>query len=475
MSFQRNQIKFAGFLLMAIYLAFCVIYFRERICFADTAHMLVKIINSKSFNIEAGRYPQIFTQLLTIASIRLHLSTNVVMVIYSISFPLLYALLAWIALKKYQFKFAFPLLIFSLTGAVHIGFYHAGTETHQSIAWAVLFLAWLFSPSADGKSRTNKTLHVVQGLVICMLTLHSHPVGLFLLLFSCCLFWVETRDLKRLEPYIAIALIVILSIVKILNTDSDSYEGQFFSQIPQFPNLIAHLSENWSLDYFWKGMSKTYLLISVLFSFGLLWMLRSKAYLRAGFYAISTLGFLLFTVLIYHTGDSELMMDRAFMPLAFFIAAPLCFQWNIESKGISQFLQLAGFSLVFYFAFAGINNKGNFMRSRLAYMSELHHQYKASRVYLHNYEVDMNRVLIPWSYSLETLLYSSSTKGADNCYSIIVTDEYGFSRSEYANPDVFMSNESYGRINFDDLNADFFQIGKSVFISNAYFKVSDND
>jgi hypothetical protein len=130
---------------------------------------------------------------------------------------------------------------------------------------------------------------------------------------------------------------------------------------------------------------------------------------------------------------------------------------------------------VFYFAFAGINNKGNFMRSRLAYMSELHHQYKASRVYLHNYEVDMNRVLIPWSYSLETLLYSSSTKGADNCYSIIVTDEYGFSRSEYANPDVFMSNESYGRINFDDLNADFFQIGKSVFISNAYFKVSDND
>lgn len=471
MSFQRNQVKYAGFLLMAIYLAFCGVYFRERICFADTAHMLVKIINSKGFNIEAGRYPQVVTQLLTIASVRLHASTSVVMLVYSLSFPLLYALLAWIALKKYHFEFAFPLMVFSLIGAIHLGFYHAGTETHQSIAWAVLFLAWLFSPSADGKGRTGQLGHLVQGLIICTLTLHSHPVGLFLLLFSCLLFWVETRNFKRVEPYCALALMVILSGVKMLTTDADSYEGQFFSQIPQFPQLLMHLSENWTLTYFLEGMSKVYKLLSVVFGVSLLWMLISKAYIRAGFYAISTLGFLLFTVLIYHNGDSELMMDRAFMPLAFFVAAPLCFQWNHESKGISRWLQPVCFILVFYGAFAGINNKGNYMRSRLAYMDELHDQYKASRIYLHNYEVDMQRVMIPWSYSLETLLYSSSTKGFNGCYSVIVTDEYGFGRSEYANSEVFMSNESYGRIRFDELNTDYFQMNKQVFISDTYFKI----
>jgi hypothetical protein len=328
MSFQGNQLKYIGFMLMAIYLAFCAIYFRERICFADSAHMLVKIMNSASFNIEAGRYPQVLTQLLTIAAIKLHFPTNVVLVIYSISFPLLYALLAWLSLKKYQFKLAFPLMVFSLIGAVQIGFYHAGTETHQSIAWAVLFLAWLFSPSADRNSQSDKYEHLLQGLIISVLALHSHPVGLFLLIFSCFLYWIETRDFKKVEPYFVLTLIAILSGIKILSTESDSYEGQFFSQIPQFPSLILNLSQNWSFNYFILEISKEYLLIAVLFCTGIIWMLISKAYLRASFYALSNLGFLLFTVLIYHTGDSELMMDRAFMPLAFFIAAPLCFQWK---------------------------------------------------------------------------------------------------------------------------------------------------
>jgi len=106
---KNNTSQFAsylGFALFGIYLIFCAIYFRERICFADSAHMLVKIINSKGFNIEAGRYPQIITQIPAILAIRMHLSAAMVMMIYSISFPLLFGSIAFVALKKYHFKWA---------------------------------------------------------------------------------------------------------------------------------------------------------------------------------------------------------------------------------------------------------------------------------------------------------------------------------------------------------------------------------
>jgi hypothetical protein len=172
--------------------------------------------------------------------------------------------------------------------------------------------------------------------------------------------------------------------------------------------------------------------------------------------------------LIYHAGDSELMMERAFMPLAFFISVPLCLQWNSNLFQLAKVFLIAVFAAVFYFAFAGINNKGNYMSSRLIYMDELHEKYKAARVYLQPSEVDMQRVFIAWPYSLETLLYSSSTGNAGQTYSIIVATEYDFKRSEFGNRLVFMSNESYGRINFAELNSDYFKIDGTVYASTSY-------
>ena len=467
---KANTSQFAsnlGFALFGIYLVFCAIYFRERICFADSANMLVKIINSKGFNIEAGRYPQIITQIPAILAIRMHLSAAMVMMIYSISFPLLFGSIAFVALKKYHFKWAFPILVFSLIGALRMGFYHAGTETHQAIAWAVLFLAWLMSTSDPESSKANK-FHYFIGVVLTVIVLHSHPVGLFLLLFSIGLFWVETRNMKRLEPWLCFVLIVILSLYKIGSTDSDSYEGQFLSQIPQFPELIKNISSNWSVDYFISRISSNYLIISSLFVFGVIWMVMSRSFLRLTYFIAANLGFLVFTVLIYHAGDSELMMERAFMPLAFFISVPLCLQWNSNLIKLAKVFLITVFAAVFYFAFAGINNKGNYMSSRLTYMDELHEKYKAARVYLQPSEVDMQRVFIAWPYSLETLLYSSSKGNSGQTYSIIVATEYDFKRSEFGNRLVFMSDESYGRINFVELNSDYFKIDGTVYASPSY-------
>jgi hypothetical protein len=458
---------YSGFALFSVYLIFCAIYFRERICFADSAHMLVKIINSKGFNIEAGRYPQILTQIPAILAIRLHAPAALVMMIYSISFPLFYGTIALLALKKYHFKWAFPILIFSLVGSVRMGFYHAGTETHQALAWTVLFLAWLMS-STESPSPKGKIIHYLIGAILTVITLHAHPVGLFLLLFSIGVFWIEKRKMSLLEPWLCIVIIGFLGLLKFISTDSDSYEGQFISQIPQFPELIKNIASNWSLDYFMTRISSNYLIISVLFVYGVVWMILSQSFLRLAYFIFANLGFLVFTVLIYHAGDSELMMERAFMPLAFFISVPLCLQWNSNKFLFVRVFQIAVFATVFYFAFANINNKGNYMSSRLTYMDELHTKHKAARIYLPPEEVDMQRVFIAWPYSLETLLYSSSKGNSAQTYSIIVASEADFKRSEFGNPLVFMSNESYGRINFAELNSDYFKIDSTVYAWPAY-------
>ena len=78
----------AGFLILLIYTGFCAYYSMERVCFADTSYMFFKIVRDTGFNVEAGRYPQVITQLLLVPARFIGLPLKVLMFIYSISFPL---------------------------------------------------------------------------------------------------------------------------------------------------------------------------------------------------------------------------------------------------------------------------------------------------------------------------------------------------------------------------------------------------
>ena len=55
----------------------------------------------------------------------------------------------------------------------------------------------------------------------------------------------------------------------------------------------------------------------------------------------------------------------------------------------------------------------------------LHNMYEKERIFLHLNEVSRDYVEIPWSYCLESLIYSTSEHGRSNGYSIIPTDSAG--------------------------------------------------
>jgi hypothetical protein len=463
-----------GFLILTIYFIFCGVYSLERVCYADTAHMLFKIIQSGRFNIEAGRYPQILTQIPTILALKFLPSLKAIVFIYSVSFPLLFAACAAIAYKVYNNKWAPALLVFALIGSVNYGFFHSATETHQSIAWGLLFYSWMMQSAITFKTKKEYYKHLLAGAFFAVLCMHAHPVGFFFIVFSVGYYVTERKDLKNPSTYIILMLIAALSIIKTSQTEATSYEGQFLSLIPAFPSLLGDFSNNWSWAYFIEESDKTYFLICLVFLIGNLWMLICGKYLRAAFYTTFNLGLLLFTLLIYHKGDSYVMMERAFMPLAFTTAAPL-FDMICRSKRTqNNILQLVVMAFIFFQGFKGIQKKGLFMTERLNYIESLHQRFEAQKVCLKTSQVDMNLIQVPWPVCFESLIYSGARFGKDNCYTIAVLHEEEYANANTTDPDNFIVPGFFGGLKTSALNTGYFNIKQLPYLTVSNQEMEPN-
>jgi len=308
----------------------------------------------------------------------------------------------------------------------------------------------------------------LSGILIAILTLHSHPVGLFFLMFSLIYYLINTRQFKRPEPYIILCVFVFLSLIKLMTTDTNSYEGQFFSQITEFPDLIKQLDSNYTFHYFKYTINTTYHIFLIAFVLGICIMILRKSFLNLLFYSLFPVGFVLFTVLIYHQGDSDLMMQRAFLPLGFFIAVPIFNQFELHQNNIIKSLQFIFVFLIYFACFWIISFQGNVMKKRFVYMDELHAKFNTSRMYLNCKDVDMNRVGVQWSFCLESLLYSSVNYGKDKSFMIAVYSDTELKREEIFSDKVLISHESFGRINFSDLEKQYFNFDKSLYKSPQF-------
>ena len=458
----HRLILVAGYSAFSVYFIFSLVYFRERICFADTANMFFKIVQTGWFNIEAGRYPQVITQLLLVPAVKLGMPLNTLMLLYSISFPLFYLAVFAIVVHVYRNAKAGLLLIFALIGCIRMGFFHTGTETHQALAWAALFLAWLMDQTPQqGWKR------FVVGALLAMFCLHAHPVGLFLLVFCLGYFWITVKDLRRPEPYFFLVVIAVLSLYKVNTTETSSYEGMFLSRIGDFPRLLLHLDDNRSLVYFLQKFGSTFRVCRELFMIGLIWMILEKKFLKALYMVAFTVGFWLFTLLIYHTGDSNLMMERAFMPLAFFVGWMVFTQLHLSKNKWINVAQGGLVVYVFFQSFTFIHKESGFMEDRFAYMEELHKNYGAQKICLSTREANMSKVVISWSYSLETLLYSTSKHGKPRSFTVAVLPSPEGKTNDLNDPNAFIAPDFIGTLRLSQLNADYFSLPAEPYVRSA--------
>jgi len=290
----------------------------------------------------------------------------------------------------------------------------------------------------------------------------AHPVALYPITFIIGYSAIDKKQLRSIIPYALLALVIGLAVAKVMLTDKNSYEGEFFSELLKSPSIILDLPGFYSTHFFIGRISGLYLWV-VIFQFILLiYFILKKEYLKLSWQLGISVLFLVITLLTYHKGDSDTFMERAFMPLAVLISIPLLNEM-LENDKRHKFLKLAFLSLVIVVSLNRIYIQGKVFRERTRYNVELlartaklpNRKFVIERSELekHNYA--------SWSYSFETLILSSITDNMPT-QTIFPSEDLSQITKYSENKDVFLGVHFWMEWNIDILNHKYFNLSKEM-------------
>lgn len=184
-----------------------LMFAQERILNTDSSAFFFNLVNSEWPSVAEQRYSAAIPQFLPYVFLKLGASLKTILYVFSASYIVLYALVfCLIQFVLVQAKAAIALVLSLLLGVAH-SFYHPVTETHQAIAWSILFYACL------GSNQT-KIKVILLGVLSFTLAIFSHPAAVFMLAFSLAWHIIETRTFRKIIPYLGILGLAIFSVLR---------------------------------------------------------------------------------------------------------------------------------------------------------------------------------------------------------------------------------------------------------------------
>lgn len=441
-----------------IFLLACLFYL-ERILYADTSFYFFKLVNFSKINIEANRFSVIFTQILPLLTIKLNLPLNYVVFSYSISFVLIYYIVYLICVYKLKKPEAGILILLALVLGIRHSFYHTATETHQAVVYVSLFYAWLNYPWNVSTRILRIAGYYIINILLIALCYFSHPVTLFPILFIIGYYIVYNRDWKNYLLYMFIILIIFAYSLKFLFTNEQSYEGQIFTSLRNSFDIISNFYNLYSLNFFLKRITNIYLFSVIITILVTVFYIRKGAYLRLIYYLFSLFAFFIINVITYYRGDSDMAMERSYMPLSIFICIPFVKEILIENRRY-DILKVAFVNIILLFSLIGIYRTGLIYKERLAYLDillEYSNQFPEKKFIIEKKNVSMEKIIVPWAFATETLIYSSVISH-DDARTFYLIDDIETFKFDDQNPDLFLCVDFWRSWDGRRLNASYFDL-----------------
>ncbi|MBN2818840.1 MAG: hypothetical protein JXP36_07715 [Bacteroidales bacterium] len=400
----------SGHFFFFILLLFSVYFYKERIFFSDSSFYFFKIVNFEKINVEAFRYGAILPEIPVLLSMKLGVGLKWLTVIYSTSFILLYYLVFLCCVYLFKNVSAGFAVIFVLILCIGQSFFHPVTETHQSLVFSVLVYAIL-----QYSGFRYSLIQYLLATAIIILAFFAHPVAIYPLIFIIGFVAIDKKQLHSLVPYVLLFIVGGLALGKVLLTNENSYEGKFFLELLKSPDTILNLPHAYSTKFFITRIFGLYIWLAILAFILIIYFILQKEYIKLVWQLAASVFFLTITLLTYNQGDSDMLMERAFMPLSLFVVVPL-FKETIENIGKLKILKFAFLTVIIIISLSRIYQQGMVFKSRMAFNKELltkTAQFPNRKFIIPKSELDKH-ILTFWSYSIETLLLSGVAKDIPN-------------------------------------------------------------
>lgn len=295
----------------------------------DSAYQVFKWVNDPGVQVEAHRYsalvPQLSVKLFkmfgtSLQGLLLVASLMHVMVAYGVFLICLYLL------KAPRTAVAAALAAVLCT---RLTFFGPVLEANYLLSYPFLF----FAAFEGHGQKLQRAAGAVMLALLALPALLVHPLGVVVLLYGVLFFWAWKAIGSRTAIGCSLGLAAIFLLLRILLPPTVYEQGQY--------DLLGHALESdpgtWASWDFLVGhtirYTTSYLPAALVFIAVVVGLVQRRLARAAAVLATGVVGFLLLMLVTYRGGDTAIMMDRAFLPVAALIALPAVYLlWELNGR-----------------------------------------------------------------------------------------------------------------------------------------------
>jgi len=441
-----------------VYLIFSVFYSYERILNTDNSMYFFQLINRETFVFPEHRYGVFLSQIPLLTGIWLGLGLKSLVFFYSITFPILYWAIAWLCMRIFHMKEAGLIISLLLVSGVGFSFFHPVTETYQAMVYAVLVYAVL---SAGYRNIVNKPVYFVSLILAVGLCILSHPISLFLILYVAVIAKIQkTASLKQI---ILLTLVCFITgIVRMSFAAEGSYDSKQYDQLLHSSSAIVNFIHLQPLRFLAVKSISTYLPVVVMIGSSLYFikrltrsnLLEAKLMLIFSLFAAASLT--LISLLTFSKGDSDMMLEKAFLPSVFFIIFAFVFILRRCETKIRNFVLLP--LIIAFIGFSRIIYVGIGMTDRLTILKDVAHRNQEHPKLIASYK-DFNSPAIRfyhWATAIDVLILSSCE--LEKPVTLFLTDSKEAFVADKQDNQLFLCVDYWPYWNTSQLNKRYFKL-----------------
>lgn len=402
-----------GLGLLAFLVVLSIIYWEERVFYADAAFQIFSVIDGQKLAIQVQRFGAAIVQVPALLFVKSNAPLDLILKVYSLSFtvyPLLLAVFIWKWLNSSRLALL-VVLFFGLT-QVHT-FFWIQSELIQGCMYSILAIAVVIK-----QPKPNWWLLLLWQLLT-ILVIYSHPLSVTLFLFLWAWFAYEKRRDIDWRYYSLFGTMMLILLYKYAIAELGAYDANAVGMFAGFRGRLTNLFSLPSTVFFFKRLLSTYYLLPIVLTINLVFLFKHKSWWNIALMLSGTFAWLVLILTTYHYSSDQMYLESYYLPLGIFIGLPLV----DKVIGVGQtWIWVTFIAVVSCFRIGQIIEINDRYSERLSWMKEqvtLAEKNPHRRSYLLKSDAPAYHSNLDWAVPYETMLISS-LKAPSNTRSIYI-------------------------------------------------------
>lgn len=448
---------------MFAFIFFSIWFYQERLLIIDASYYTYNILHEGTFFIAHNRFINYFNQWLPLLLMNMGVGLKGVLIGYSLSFVLFYyAIFATVA---YVFKNHKAALFMVVTLVLSCRFKHfmAVTETTNTLAMSFLFVGWVTREEYMKNNKSVKEWGVALGLVLLLLI--GHPIIFLPLLSFMAFYLVFYKQMKNKYAWLTLGFVLLAMFIRYKVLPSSGYEKNKMEAFEKTFEILPDFFDNWTYKHLKDYTIKHFKWAYYLYLITLIALLYMRRYLSVLVSLGTLICFIIVIVIIYYKGESVNMLESYYTYMGYF--------WGFTMLAVfsqlkaPKLIRFAPVAFILFISFRSLYLHGDRFTDRLEYLyslTEEAHKQGSSKTLYPKSKMNGNVVIVPWSVSFTTLMYSSLKDPSDSRTVYLYTDKELKKKIDEADENLFLgATFNLNQFAEDDIPKEYFNLRKGTY------------